>query len=229
VADINERLDRLHRREAFDQRVARLGAVRPPEPDEPAPPRTAPLRPAGVDDRLGEVLDAVAGVVRRHPGLSVMVAVADERPGRPVIRVTERGGDVETGVVVPGTEPFGIGPDVATPEPAAGAQAGDPEGRRRGGRHAAPADHDDEARDGGRARRSWHYSLWSADRAAAPPDPRPEHSGLRLVRDLPEVPDVPDPEPADQAGTSQVVSRLAQLLREDPGLVSSWGREAPER
>ena len=58
-----------------------------------------------MDDRLGEVLDAVASVVRRHPGLSVMVALADGRAGRPVIRVTERDGGVETGVVVAGSGP----------------------------------------------------------------------------------------------------------------------------
>src|SRR5512133_2508651 len=41
VADINDRLDRLHRREAFDQRVAR-----PPEPAEPEPAGSAPVAAA---------------------------------------------------------------------------------------------------------------------------------------------------------------------------------------
>jgi hypothetical protein len=100
VADINERLDRLQRREDFD----RFGRpLRHAPADTPVGPPLA--RPAGVDDRLGEVLDAVASVVRRHPGLSVMVALADGRAGRPVIRVTERDGDVETGVVVVGSGP----------------------------------------------------------------------------------------------------------------------------
>ncbi|HEY6746388.1 MAG TPA: hypothetical protein VI357_11800 [Mycobacteriales bacterium] len=94
MADINDRLDRLQRREEFD----RFG--RPIRLAESAGPVVS--RPAGVDDRLGEVLDAVAAVVSRHPGLSVMVAVADGRVGRPVVRVTERDGGVETGVVVPG-------------------------------------------------------------------------------------------------------------------------------
>ena len=96
MADINDRLDRLQRREDFD----RSGM-----PLRPAPGTEhgqAVIRPVGVDDRLGEVLDAVAAVVSRHPGLSVMIAVADGRAGRPVVRVTERDGGVETGVVVPG-------------------------------------------------------------------------------------------------------------------------------
>ena len=79
MADINERLDRLQRREEFD----RLGRPLRPAPAElPVGPVVA--RPAGVDDRLGEVLDAVAAVVSRHHGLSVMVALADGRAGRPV-------------------------------------------------------------------------------------------------------------------------------------------------
>jgi hypothetical protein len=96
VADINDRLDRLQRREEFD----RFG--RPLRPAAEDPVGSVVARPAGVDDRLGEVLDAVAAVVRRHPGLSVMVAIADGRTGRPVVRVTERDGSVETGVVVAG-------------------------------------------------------------------------------------------------------------------------------
>ena len=70
MADINERLDRLQRREEFD----RFGRPLRPVPTElPVGPVVA--RPAGVDDRLGEVLDAVASVVCRHPGLSVRDAL----------------------------------------------------------------------------------------------------------------------------------------------------------
>jgi hypothetical protein len=98
VADISDRLDRLQRREEFDRFGRPIRSV----PAEPAGPMVT--RPAGVDDRLGEVLDAVAAVVSRHPGLSVMVAVADGRAGRPVVRVTERDGGVETGVVVAGAQ-----------------------------------------------------------------------------------------------------------------------------
>src|SRR5215212_11687677 len=95
MADINDRLDRLQRREEFDRNGLPL---------RPEPTGAGVARPAGVDDRLGEVLDAVAAVVSRHPGLSVMVAVADGRAGRPVVRVTERDGAVDTGLVVPGAE-----------------------------------------------------------------------------------------------------------------------------
>jgi hypothetical protein len=120
VADINDRLDRLHRREEFD----RFGRPLRPAEDSVEPVVT---RPAGVDDRLGEVLDAVAAVVRRHPGLSVMVAVADGRAGRPVVRVTERDGCVETGVVVAGPS---AGPAAVSPAPAA-QQAAVPTAARR--------------------------------------------------------------------------------------------------
>ena len=88
MADINDRLDRLQRREQFD----RLSADPGWSPRSPVtglgPGAVAVPRPAGVDDRFGEVLDAVAAVVAQHPGLSVMVAVADGRPGRPVVRCT---------------------------------------------------------------------------------------------------------------------------------------------
>jgi hypothetical protein len=177
-----------------------------------------------VDDRLGEVLDAVAEVVRRHRGLSVMVAVADGRPGRPVIRVAERGGEVETGLVVAGAE--------SPPKPAP-----EPQPRRQGGRHAAPAADDAEETQpqptppGTAGHSSWHYSLWSAERADADgtADRRAEHGGLRLVPDLEPAAEAPTSGAvALEASTSQVVSRLAQLLREDPSLASSWGREAPD-
>jgi len=114
MADINERLDRLQRREEFD----RFGR---PLRDAPTPMRVAPLvaRPAGVDDRLGEVLDAVASVVCRHPGMSVMVALADGQAGRPVIRVSERDGGVDTGVVVVGSAPLRPVEPTNGPEPVA--------------------------------------------------------------------------------------------------------------
>lgn len=96
MADINDRLDRLQRREDFDRSGMPLRPAPGTEYGQPV------VRPVGVDDRLGEVLDAVAAVVSKHPGLSVMIAVADGRAGRPVVRVTERDGGVETGVVVPG-------------------------------------------------------------------------------------------------------------------------------
>jgi len=75
MADINERLDRLQRREEFD----RFGR---PLRDAPTPMRVAPLvaRPAGVDDRLGEVLDAVTAEfdVSREQGAEDLLALAAE-------------------------------------------------------------------------------------------------------------------------------------------------------
>jgi hypothetical protein len=220
--------------EAFAVPPALAEPYQRPEPAE-KPPRPVAARPAGVDDRLGEVLDAVADVVRRHRGLSVMVAVADGRPGRPVIRVTERAGEVVTRVVVVGAEPAPTATPTREPEPAPA-----PEPRRQGGRHAAPAaeDADDpESQDWGTpagpaARSSWHYALWSADRVAtaSAPDRRTEHGGLRLVPDLEPAADAEAPVGvvAVSAGSSQIVSRLAQLLREDPSLATSWGREASD-
>lgn len=59
---------------------------------------------------------------------------------------------------------------------------------------------------------SWQDSLWSASER------------LRLVSDEPSPPGGTIPLAED---TSQVVSRLAQLLRDNPMLASSWSREAP--
>jgi hypothetical protein len=47
------------------------------------------------------------------------------------------------------------------------------------------------------------------------------------------VPDLGPGEPAEPrtpaaTGTSQIVSRLAQLLRDDPSLAAGWGREASD-
>jgi hypothetical protein len=254
VADINERLDRLQRREEFD----RFGRPLRPVPTElPVGPVVA--RPAGVDDRLGEVLDAVAAVVRRHQGLSVMVALADGRAGRPVIRVTERDGGVETGVVVvnstqpraagptPGAEPIGppsrppaeYGPYDGMSTPAAAPTRGSvpgsdpvfepafrdrmpaPEAREAApanGRHAADRGYQDGADErpgAGWSGSSWHNSLWSRDRFRNGDQDGPATDEERPSIALPE-------------DTSQVVSRLAQLLRENPSLAASWGREAQE-
>jgi hypothetical protein len=232
MADINDRLDRLQRREEFD----RNGLPLRPEPGV--------VRPAGVDDRLGEVLDAVAAVVRRHPGLSVMIAVADGRAGRPVVRVTERDGTVETGVVVVS------GAGGSAPPPTAAAQtAAVPTTERprdvdphptEPGRHAVRPERTPTG--SGWSGSSWHDSLWSAGAQArfrGPDAARPEHrrpdqdadtDRLRLVAD--EEAAAPPPPPGGTVplpeDTSQVVSRLAQLLRDNPTLASNWSREAPE-
>jgi hypothetical protein len=278
VADINDRLDRLQRREDFD----RFGRpVRPASADTPVGPPIS--RPAGVDDRLGEVLDAVASVVRRHSGLSVMVALADGRAGRPVIRVTERDGGVETGVVVVGSGPprvvepvpqpaesrppadFGPYDGLSTPaaaparesvpgsdpvfEPALREDSRDSalrdgafrDGALRdiepvrddlqpvrgparsaaaNGRHAAAREQP------GRAGPSWHDALWSQesrDRFRQADQGRQSEQDRQQSREDqgPATISLPD-------DTSQVVSRLAQLLRDNPTLAASWSREAQE-
>jgi hypothetical protein len=84
------------------------------------------------------------------------------------------------------------------------------------GRHAAARD--DEP--GGRSASSWHDALWSPEsrgrfRSA---EPEQDESG-------PPAPGATIPLPED---TSQVVSRLAQLLRDNPTLTSNWSREAQE-
>jgi hypothetical protein len=165
VADINDRLDRLHRREEFRRRAGEPAG-------EPAP---APVD--GPHGGAEEALEAVARVVRRHPGLSVMVAVGDGRTGRPVIRVTERGGSVETVVVA--------GPSAPAPP-------------RRNARHAADP--------------SPRHGQFDGSGEPAAGHSRPDEPGGSAA--------APDP--------SQVVSRLAQLLREDPTLASTWTREAQE-
>ncbi len=87
VTDINDRLQRLNRRDELNRRV-RERAVAPPV--------------AGAGDDFAAVVDAVAEVVRRRPGLSVLVAPGDGRRGSAVVRITERLGDVEVAVVTTG-------------------------------------------------------------------------------------------------------------------------------
>jgi hypothetical protein len=132
VADINDRLERLNRREEFARR-GQHGGSHPPAPD------------LDLDDDFAEVLVAVARVVQRRPGMSVMLAAADGRPGRTVIRVTERDGAVETAVVTP-NPPRPPTPAVApapsqewTAEPASAGRHSD-ERLRRPATSAPPAD-----------------------------------------------------------------------------------------
>lgn len=100
MADINDRLERLNRREEFARRGQHGGSH-------------LPASDLDLDDDFAEVLVAVARVVQRRPGLSVMLAAADGRPGRTVIRVTERDGMVETAVVTPPNPPRPPAPAVA--------------------------------------------------------------------------------------------------------------------
>ncbi len=187
MADINDRLDRLNRREELTRRVLRRPIAEPP---------------AGLDEDFREVVDAVARTVRRFPGLSVMVAPADGRPGRTVIRVTERDGFVETAVVPPPRSVPAPGPAAQPLAQPAGAVAADR------GRHAVPPD------------------------AAGPPDGTSVDEAPPRSETVPSS-TAPGPGVPGVAGlvrlpadTRQVVTRLAQMLREDPTLTSHW---APER
>ena len=85
MADIHDRLERMQRREELARRVQQQRAV--PEPV------------AGVGGDFVEVVEAVAQVVRRHPGMAVMVAPGDGRQGGAVVRVSEQDGEVEVSVV----------------------------------------------------------------------------------------------------------------------------------
>ena len=88
MADITDRLERMNKRDELTRRVLAQRAV---------PDSVADL---GAD--FAEVVEAVAGVVRRLPGASVMVAPGDGRNGSAVIRVTEAAGDVEISVLATG-------------------------------------------------------------------------------------------------------------------------------
>ncbi len=85
MADIHDRLERLQRRDELTRRVLQQRAV--PEPV------------AGVGGDFVEIVEAVVQVVRRHPGMSVMVAPGDGRQGSAVIRVTELDGEVDVSVI----------------------------------------------------------------------------------------------------------------------------------
>jgi hypothetical protein len=85
MADINDRLERLHRREELARRMLQHRAV--PEPI------------AGIGEDFAEIVEAVVHVVRGHPGMSIMIAPGDGRQGSAVIRVTERDGEVDVAVV----------------------------------------------------------------------------------------------------------------------------------
>ena len=90
MADINDRLERLNRRDELARRVRVPGV---PEPV------------AGVGEDFAEIVRVVAQVVRRHPGMSIMLAPGDGRRGSAVVRVTERGGEVDVVVVQGGSRP----------------------------------------------------------------------------------------------------------------------------
>jgi hypothetical protein len=88
MADINDRLERLHKRDELTRRVLQQRAL---------PDSVADLGPDFV-----EVIEAVVYVIRRQPGASVMVAPGDGRRGSAVVRISEAAGDVEIQVVSTG-------------------------------------------------------------------------------------------------------------------------------
>jgi hypothetical protein len=85
MADINSRLERLQKRDELTRRVLAQRAL--PEPV------------AELGEDFIEVVEAVAYVVRRQPGASIMVAPGDGRRGSAVVRVSEIAGEVEITVV----------------------------------------------------------------------------------------------------------------------------------
>jgi hypothetical protein len=93
MADINDRLERLQKRDELARRVLQQRVV---------PDSVAEL---GAD--FVEVIEAVAEVVRRQPGMSLMVAPGDGRRGSAVVRITERDGEADVTVVRagPGASP----------------------------------------------------------------------------------------------------------------------------
>jgi len=81
MADINDRLERLQKRDALTRRVRQQRSL----PD--------PVVELGGD--FVEVVEAVAQVIRRQPGAAVMVAPGDGRQGSAVIRISELAGEVD--------------------------------------------------------------------------------------------------------------------------------------
>ncbi|HEV7656100.1 MAG TPA: hypothetical protein VGP36_15400 [Mycobacteriales bacterium] len=88
MADINDRLERLHKRDELTRRVLQQRAL--------------PDSVADLGEDFVEVIEAVVHVVRRQPGASVMVAPGDGRQGSAVVRVSETAGDVEIQVLATG-------------------------------------------------------------------------------------------------------------------------------
>jgi hypothetical protein len=88
MADINDRLQRLQRRDELTRRVLQQRAL--------------PEHIADLGEDFVEVIEAVVNVIRRQPGAAVMIAPGDGRRGSAVIRVSEVAGDVEVTVLSAG-------------------------------------------------------------------------------------------------------------------------------
>jgi diacylglycerol kinase family enzyme len=85
MADINDRLERMQRRDELARRMLRQRAV--------------PESVAEVGEDFVELVEAAAQVVRRHPGMSIMIAPGDGRQSSAVVRISERDGDVDVAMV----------------------------------------------------------------------------------------------------------------------------------
>ena len=87
MADINDRLQRMQRRDELTRRVLQH--------------RVLPDSVTDLGRDFVEVVEAVSHVIRRQPGAAVMIAPGDGRRGSAVVRVAEVAGDVEI-TVLPG-------------------------------------------------------------------------------------------------------------------------------
>lgn len=232
MAEVYDRLGRLDRREQLARRAA-----------QPAMPRIGE-EPAAVDDEgFAEVLEAVGRVVLRWPGVSVMVA-QDGATGQPVFRVSERDGTVDAAIV--GHRPPPPAPHVGIGR-MADALGGASPAARPAPRTPAESERTDPARPSADAEVPARFgrmaqALGGASRADRPaePDPGTRRPNLRLVPDVPagrhSHPDEPEEAGASApagrvplpAETSEAVARLAQILRENPSLAATWGRESQE-
>jgi hypothetical protein len=85
MADINDRLERMQRRDELARRMLRQRAV--------------PESVAEVGEDFVEIVEAAAQVVRRHPGMSIMIAPGDGRQSSAVVRISERDGDADVAMV----------------------------------------------------------------------------------------------------------------------------------
>jgi len=147
MADINDRLQRLSRRDELTRRVLQHRVV-PPEV-------------AGVGADFLDAVEAVANVVRRHPGMSIMVAPGDGRRGSAVVRITEQHGDAEVALVTAVGSGAGPSAPVRRDDPP-------PDRPRSGDEQAAPAAAVAPAPDGSGRPEQQEPAVWHPPRRWQP-------------------------------------------------------------
>lgn len=86
MAGIEDRLERLNRRTELSERVR-------------AAAWSVPAEVAAVGEDFREAVEAAGEVVRRRPGLAVLLAPGDGRQGGLVVRVSVLDGEVRATVV----------------------------------------------------------------------------------------------------------------------------------